>query len=170
MAVHARSAHFSRRAVLRGGALTIAFALTDHRTELFAQGASRAPRILDPNGVDAFLAVNGDGTVTIFCGKVDLGQGLRIAIRQMAAEELGLPLTKLDMWRATPPSLPIRDGLQGRAASSAAAYRFGKLLRPRARHSSSSRPDAWVLSPTTSSRWMAKCGRKQVGPAFALQI
>ena len=60
MAVHARSAHFSRRAVLRGGALTIAFALSDHRTELFAQGASRAPRILDPNLVDAFLAVAPD--------------------------------------------------------------------------------------------------------------
>jgi len=68
----------------------VAFALSGQRAELFAQGASRAPRTLDPNQVDAFLAVNGDGTVTVFCGKVDLGQGLRIAIRQMAAEELGV--------------------------------------------------------------------------------
>jgi hypothetical protein len=38
------------------------------------------PRSLDPKNVDSFLSVNNDGTVTVFCGKVDLGQGLRIAI------------------------------------------------------------------------------------------
>ena len=30
-------------------------------------------------------------------GKVDLGTGLRIAVRQMAAEELGLPVEKVDL-------------------------------------------------------------------------
>jgi len=95
MAVHPRSSHFSRRAVLKGGALTVAFALSGQCAELFAQGSGRAPRILDSSQLDAFLAVNGDGTVTVFCGKVDLGQGLRIAIRQMAAEELGIGVDKI---------------------------------------------------------------------------
>ena len=125
MAVHARSAHFSRRAVLRGGALTIAFALSDHRTELFAQGASRAPRILDPNLVDAFLAVNGDGTVTIFCGKVDLGQGLRIAIRQMAAEELGITIDKVGYVEGDTALTPN----QGRTSGSSGIQRGGVQIR-----------------------------------------
>jgi CO/xanthine dehydrogenase Mo-binding subunit len=53
------------------------------------------PRSLDPKNVDSFLSVNSDGTVTVFCGKVDLGQGLRIAIRQIAGEELGIGVDKI---------------------------------------------------------------------------
>jgi nicotinate dehydrogenase subunit B len=40
---------------------------------------------LTPDAVDSYLAVRGDGTVTIFVGRVDLGTGSRIAIRQMVA-------------------------------------------------------------------------------------
>ena len=43
----------------------------------------------------SFFAVNADGTVTLFCGKVDLGTGLRIAIPQMAAEELGIAVSRI---------------------------------------------------------------------------
>ena len=78
----------TRRAVLRGGALTVGFVFAGVRTQALAQGATAAPRSLDPKNVDSFLSVNSDGTVTVFCGKVDLGQGLRIAIRQIAGEEL----------------------------------------------------------------------------------
>ena len=77
-----KAPRLSRRAVLKGGALTVGFALAGLRTDALAQGLAAAPRVLDAKEVDAFLAVNGDGTVTVFCGKVDLGQGLRIAIPQ----------------------------------------------------------------------------------------
>jgi len=87
--------HFSRRAILKGGALTVGFALTGLPAHAIAQGADAAPRALDAKEVDSFLAVNGDGTVTLFCGKVDLGQGLRIAIPQIAAEELGIEVDKI---------------------------------------------------------------------------
>src|ERR671929_1640059 len=84
---------FSRRAVLKGGALTIAFTVSGTRARLFAQEATA--RIPDATQVDSFLAVHGDGSVTVFCGKVDLGQGLRIAVRQMAAEELGIGVDRI---------------------------------------------------------------------------
>lgn len=45
--------------------------------------------------VDGYIAVNADGSVTIYSGKVDLGQGLRIAIPQMAAEELGIGVERV---------------------------------------------------------------------------
>ena len=88
----------SRRAILKGGgALTVGFALAGAPADLLAQAAAgSAARVLDPKEVDAFLAVNSDGTVTIFTGKVDLGQGLRVAIPQMAAEELGIGIDKID--------------------------------------------------------------------------
>jgi CO/xanthine dehydrogenase Mo-binding subunit len=47
--------------------------------------------------VDSFLEIHRDGSVTIYTGKVDLGTGLRIAVRQMAAEELGIPIARVDL-------------------------------------------------------------------------
>src|SRR5947208_10713630 len=115
--------HFSRRAVLKGGALTIAFALSGQCADLFAQSSS--PRVLDPNQVDAFFAVNGDGTVTVFCGKVDLGQGLRIAIRQMAAEELGIGIDKIKYVEGDTAVTPD----QGRTSGSSGIQRGGVQIR-----------------------------------------
>ena len=84
-------AKFSRRSVVKGGALTVALAVTGVPTRGFAQAA----KTLDRSELDAFLRVSGDGTVTLYCGKVDLGQGLRIAMPQIAAEELGIGIDKI---------------------------------------------------------------------------
>ena len=43
----------------------------------------------------------GDGTISIATGKVELGQGILTALAQIAAEELGVPLDKI---RMLPPS------------------------------------------------------------------
>src|SRR5688572_10978946 len=81
----------SRRKFVKGGALTIALAVTGLPKPGFAQ----TTRILDRGELDAFFRINGDGTVTLYCGKVDLGQGLRIAMPQIAAEELGIGVDKI---------------------------------------------------------------------------
>jgi len=114
----------SRRALLKGGALTVAFALTGIPTETFSQGATNA-RVLDPKEVDAFLAVNTDGTVTVFCGKVDLGQGLRVAIPQIAAEELGIGLDKIKYVEGDTALTPN----QGRTSGSNGIQRGGMQIR-----------------------------------------
>src|SRR5512139_4285612 len=114
----------SRRAVLKGGALTVAFALTGIPTETFSQGAASA-RVLDPKEVDAFLAVNADGTITVFCGKVDLGQGLRIAIPQIAAEELGIGVDKIKFMEGDTALTPD----QGRTSGSNGIQRGGMQIR-----------------------------------------
>ena len=114
----------SRRALLKGGALTVAFALTGIPTETFSQGATNA-RVLDPREVDAFLAVNTDGTVTVFCGKVDLGQGLRVAIPQIAAEELGIGLDKIKYVEGDTALTPN----QGRTSGSNGIQRGGMQIR-----------------------------------------
>ena len=56
-----------------------------------------AGRNLDKTEVDAFLSINGDGTVTMYSGKVDLGTGLRISFRQIVAEELGIPVARIKL-------------------------------------------------------------------------
>src|SRR5438552_26720 len=84
----------SRRDLLKaGGALVIAFA-ADALVPQWARAQSPALRVsgkpVDPAEVDSFLAIHADGTVTVYTGKVDVGTGLRVAVAQMAAEELGV--------------------------------------------------------------------------------
>ena len=46
---------------------------------------------LMPDQLSSYIAVNADGTVSAYFGKMDMGQGLAVAIRQMIAEELDVP-------------------------------------------------------------------------------
>ena len=117
-----KTSRFSRRAVLKGGALTVGFGFAGLPLRASAQGAAR---VLDVKEVDAFLAVNGDGTVTVFCGKVDLGQGLRIAIPQIAAEELGIGVDKIKYVEGDTALTPD----QGRTAGSNGIQRGGVQIR-----------------------------------------
>jgi nicotinate dehydrogenase subunit B len=120
-----KTRNFSRRAVLKGGAITVGFALAGLPSRVRAQSAAVAKRILDSKEVDAFLAVNGDGTVTLFCGKVDLGQGLRIAIPQIAAEELGIDVDKIAFIEGDTALTPD----QGRTSGSNGIQRGGVQIR-----------------------------------------
>jgi nicotinate dehydrogenase subunit B len=49
------------------------------------------------NWLDDWLAINPDGTVTAFSGKVELGTGVRTALAQIVAEELDVPLERVHM-------------------------------------------------------------------------
>jgi nicotinate dehydrogenase subunit B len=91
------NARLSRRQFLQsGGALIVGFALPLPAFALQPRQAETAPgKSVDTGEVDGFVAVNADGSVTIYSGKVDLGQGLRIAIPQMAAEELGIGVERI---------------------------------------------------------------------------
>lgn len=67
-------------------ALTIGFSL---RPAAWAADMPKLPGSLANNRMlDAWLRVNTDGTVTIFSGKVELGQGVLTALEQIAADEL----------------------------------------------------------------------------------
>jgi nicotinate dehydrogenase subunit B len=121
------TAKLSRRALLAGGAITVAFALSGNTSALLgtAQAQGAPARTLDPTNVDAFLAVNADGTVTVYSGKVDLGTGLRIAIPQMAAEELGLSVDKVRFVEGDTALTPD----QGATAGSTGIMRGGVQIR-----------------------------------------
>ena len=84
----------SRRDVLKAsGALIVGFSLPE-LPQAFGQADTRAKTVA-PTEVDAFLAIDPRGTVTVYSGKVDLGTGVRTALTQMVAEELDVPLTSV---------------------------------------------------------------------------
>jgi CO/xanthine dehydrogenase Mo-binding subunit len=109
----------SRRDVLRtGGVLIVGFAGFGLRdTEIRDAGQPAAApmpaRTLDPSEVDSFLAVHPDGTVTIFTSKVDVGTGVRIAIAQMAAEELGVAPERVTVIDGDTARCPDQGGTGG---------------------------------------------------------
>jgi CO/xanthine dehydrogenase Mo-binding subunit len=121
------SATLTRRDFLKGaGALVVGFSLPGAGSAQMLPGADKAiGKSLDANEVDGYLAVNADGSITIYCGKVDLGQGLRIAIPQMAAEELGCGVERIAMVEGDTALTPD----QGPTAGSTGIMRGGVQIR-----------------------------------------
>src|SRR5258706_11698891 len=112
----------NRRDLLKtGGALVVGFAFDaalprSARALALRMGAQAAPagdKPLDPGEVDSFLAFHADGTVTVYTGKVDVGTGLRIAVAQMAGEELGLPAERITVIDGDTGVCPDQGGTGG---------------------------------------------------------
>jgi nicotinate dehydrogenase subunit B len=78
-----------------------------------------------PDAVDSFIAIHADGSVTIFVGKVDIGTGSRIAMRQIVGEELDVPLARIAMIEGDTALTPD----QGATAGSYGIARGGSQLR-----------------------------------------
>src|SRR5438105_6085778 len=55
------------------------------------------PSHIDPEKLDSWLAVASDGTVTAYTGKCDFGQGMLTVQTQLVAEELRVPLNKVNV-------------------------------------------------------------------------
>jgi nicotinate dehydrogenase subunit B len=92
----------SRRSVLTGaGALVVsigapvAFETMAGINAAFAQGAK--PQ-LTPDQLSSYIAVNADGSVAAFFGKMDMGHGLLVAIGQIVAEELDVPFGRVTVF------------------------------------------------------------------------
>jgi nicotinate dehydrogenase subunit B len=63
-----------------------------------AQQPARLPGSLDNNRLlDAWIRIGTDGTAIVCTGKVELGQGIVTALAQIAAEELDLPLARVQV-------------------------------------------------------------------------
>src|SRR5258705_11272232 len=79
------------------GGLVIAFSMAP-RTGVAVESAPRLPGMLAANPrPDAWLRVDPVGTVTVFTGRVELGQGATTALAQIAAEELDIGIARVRM-------------------------------------------------------------------------
>src|SRR5436190_20637620 len=101
MTKHENATQFSRRSLLKtGGALVVSVGMPIGLDtvlgigDAFAQGA-KPP--LTPDQLSSYIAVNADGSVSAFFGKMDMGQGLFVAIGQMVAEELDVPFKAVNV-------------------------------------------------------------------------
>lgn len=78
-----------------GGSILIFFLWGDAEAEAQRrEGGRRSAAAQDWN---AFLRVGADGRVTVFSGKIEMGQGVHTSLAQTVAEELDVPLDRVEM-------------------------------------------------------------------------
>jgi len=87
----------------------------------FAQGSG----FIYPEDFNAYLVIGDSGKVTVFSGKIEMGQGVMTSQAQMAAEELGVSLDAIDMVLGDTDRCPADLGTFG----SLTTRMFGPALR-----------------------------------------
>src|SRR5215831_7106146 len=72
---------------LGGGALVV-FLVRGNRVSAQESGGGRRGSAAQPKEIGAWLHVGEDGRITVFTGKVEVGQDIRTSLTQVVAEEL----------------------------------------------------------------------------------
>jgi nicotinate dehydrogenase subunit B len=124
-----KPAMFSRRSLLKGALVVSVGAPIALETVLgidaaFAQATGTKPP-LTPDQLSSFIAVNADGSVSAFFGKMDMGQGVFTAIGQIVAEELDVPFKTVKVFMGD----TATSVNQGGASGSTGIQLGGKQMR-----------------------------------------
>ena len=83
-----------REAFFASGALVVSFSLAGTFEQATAQAATKPVALTE---VDSFLAIDKSGKATVYSGRVDLGTGVHTALQQMVADELDVPMSRIEM-------------------------------------------------------------------------
>src|SRR5258708_39733873 len=88
--------------------------------------AAARPVSFAKNGkLDGWIAVNDEGALTVFTGKVELGQGILTALAQIAAEEMDVGLDQIAMMSGN----TVRGPDEGYTFGSQSVEQSGSALR-----------------------------------------
>jgi nicotinate dehydrogenase subunit B len=88
----------TRRALLTKGALVVAFATSGKAVAQDAGPNTDLPGDLDKYPLlDSWIRIDTEGHITVFTGKAELGQGLKTALIQVAADELAVSPASIEL-------------------------------------------------------------------------
>ncbi len=87
------TAHVNRRSLLAGGGALMVFfsmqsALGQEQTQLTPEKPKLPGSLDNARLLDSWIRIDAEGKITVFTGKAELGQGIKTALIQVAAEEL----------------------------------------------------------------------------------
>jgi len=114
-----KSGEVSRRQFLKHtGVMIVGFSTAPSFAErAFALAAQGQPipdyPTYELNAVDSFIEIHGDGRVLVKIGKINNGQGTPTSWAMMAAEELDVPLSKVDVRFGDTAGTPDQGGTGG---------------------------------------------------------
>ncbi len=107
----------SRRAVLMGaGALVVSVGAPIGIETVLSIREAHAQGVkppLTPDQLSSYIAVNANGTVNAYFGKMDMGHGLFVAIGQIVAEELDVPFKAVTVFMGDTATSVNQGGASG---------------------------------------------------------
>ncbi len=116
----------SRRDFLKtGSALVVSFSFAPELVFGQAKPAALPGSLNNNRMLDSWLRVDADGTVTVFTGKIELGQGIGTALAQIAADELDVDLKRVKIVYGDTALTPN----EGQTAGSQSVEQSGTALR-----------------------------------------
>jgi len=116
-----------RRFIVDSGALVVAFSLAPQWLGAQApRGDEKLPGSLAQTPMlDAWIRVDVSGAIAVFTGKVELGQGIKTALLQIAAEELAVAPSRIELVTADTARTPN----EGYTAGSQSMKNSGTAIR-----------------------------------------
>ena len=116
-----------REFLQQSGAIMVGFSLAP---AAFGQQPAPKPALLPGSlnanrMLDSWLRINPNGTVTVFTGKAELGQGILTALAQIAADELDVSYERIEMISAD----TSRSPNEGMTAGSLSVEQSGTAIR-----------------------------------------
>jgi nicotinate dehydrogenase subunit B len=111
----ALSAKLDRRAFFRivGGGLVIACVLNEAVAQQPGRGRRGPFGAPMPKELGAWLHVGADSAITVYTGKVEIGQNIRTSLAQVVAEELHVPMERVSLVMADTQLVPFDFGTAG---------------------------------------------------------
>ena len=96
---------------LTGGGLIVAFVLKDLLSLDSETPSSEPPSMMA--GVESWIHIGENGTVSVYTGKVEVGQNIRTSLSQIVAEELMVPVISIKMIMGDTDLVPYDAGTFG---------------------------------------------------------
>lgn len=96
---------------ITGGGLIVAFVLKDLLSFESETPSSETSTMVA--GVESWIHIGEDGTVTVYTGKVEVGQNIRTSLSQIVAEELMVPVLSIKMVMGDTDLVPYDAGTFG---------------------------------------------------------
>jgi isoquinoline 1-oxidoreductase len=110
-----------------GGGILILCALDESGAQESGGGRRRGGGGETPQELDAWLHIGEDGAVTVFTGKVEVGQNIRTSLSQAVAEELRAPLASVHLVMADTGLTPFDMGTFGSRTTPSMAPQLRKV-------------------------------------------
>lgn len=102
-----------------------------------------------PNDIDAWIHIDESGTVSVFTGKVELGQNIRTSLTQAVAEELHVPINIVRIVMADTDLTPFDLGTFGSLTTPRMAPQLRKAAAAARETLISLAAEQWKVEPAT---------------------
>ena len=115
---------FLRAVAAMGGGLLVVATLPDAVAQESGQGR---PGGATPSDLASWLHIDGTGHVTVYTGKVEIGQNIRTSLSQTVADELRAPLETISLVMADTALTPFDQGTFGSRTTPTMAPQLAKV-------------------------------------------